>query len=423
MDVILWFLHIALIFVIGLRVYKKQPALRKFFWPALSFKLFAGVCLGLVYTYFYTVADTFDYFRDASELASLAREDLSAYFRLIVFDENIHTLNLVFDQPRAVLLTKITSVFNLLTGNNYWVIGFYFSLISFLASWNLVQNINRYIPSVGLAAAIAFLFLPSVVFWTSGILKESIAMACLCYLSALFLRIWFNEKPTVWQLLLSFISLWFFWNLKYYYAAVFVPVIITSMAYKFLIAKKFASSPGREMFVWVVMFILPLVAVTFLHPNFHFDRLLDVIVSNNQGYNELSAPEDVVHFNHLRATPMSLLRNAPWALFSGLFRPLFWEVSSFIQFLQGMENTLILVLLVAASFRYKRYFSSPHRVLMMALIVYVILLCIFLTLSAPNFGTLSRYRMGYLSFFVFIILCNNPIVDYLERSLARLVSH
>jgi hypothetical protein len=422
MVILLTSFHIALIVALAWGIWKKQTSLKKFFWPALSVKLIAGICLGLLYTYYYSVADTFDYFRDASKLASLAMKDFSSYLDLLFFNTHLESLQLVFDQPRAVFLTKITSVFSILTNNNYWIIGAYLSLISFWGAWYLVQAINRYIPSVGFAAVVAFLFLPSAVFWSSGLLKESLALAGLFYLSAIFLRIWFSEKPSVPEWLLAAVSLLVLWQLKYYYAAVFLPVICTSVLYKFLIRKRFQSSIP-EVAVWLGILILPLVLISFLHPNFYPHRLLDVILTNHAAYREFSAPEDLVHFHNLRPTPLSLLKNAPWALFSGLFRPLVWETSAVIQIPPGIENTFVLLLFLAASVRFKKYFTSPHRVLILTLTVYVVMLCIFITFSAPNFGTLSRYRSGYFSFFVFIILCSNPLVQYLERSFPRLVSH
>lgn len=419
MTIILILLHILIIFGISYRAWKAQTHLRKFFWPALMIKLVAGVCLGLVYTYYYSVADTFDYFRDASKFATHAREDFPGYLELLFFNDDLHRLQLAFYEPRAIFLTRITSVFSILTHNNYWIIGFYFSLISFLASWNLVKVISRYIPSVTTAALFGFLFVPSVIFWSSGLLKESLAVAALYYLTTVFLKMWFRTKPFLLEYPLAVVALVVLWNLKYYYAAVFMPVIFSSLFYR-LVARRVVSA-GIEALVWAGVFVVPLAVMMLLHPNFHPEKLLSVIVDSNSAYNEISAPEDVVHFQNLEPTAMSLLRNASWALFSGLFRPLFWETSAPIQTLPGIENTSLLLLLLTGIAGFKKYFTSPHRLLILTLTAYVAMLCILITISAPNFGTLSRYRAGYLSFFVFIVLCNHPLTRYLERSFPRLV--
>lgn len=419
MSILLALIHTAIILAVSSRVRKRETRLKKFFGPALALKLVAGVSLGLVYTYYYSVSDTFVYFSDAVKLAALARRDFAAYAGLLFSDTNLDLVTLTFQEPRALLLTKITSVFCLLTNDNYWVTGFYYSLISFLAAWFLVKTLDRHIPAARNAALAAFLFLPSVVFWSSGLLKESLALAALYFLTAMFLKAWFGDKLVLWQYLTGVLALWICWNLKYYYVALFVPVVFTSLLYKYLLAKRMQSSPARSMLIWLAMFVFPVAIVSFFHPNFHAARLLDVVVENNSAYQVLSDPEDLIHFHHLEAAPFSFLKNAPWALFSGLFRPLFWETSALIQVLPGIENTVILLFFLAACLRYRTFFSSP---LLLSATVYVVLLCILITLSTPNFGTLSRYRTGYISFFVMMILSNNPLLKYMERSWRRLVS-
>ena len=417
-------LHIILISGLAWRFRRRQSAaLKKLYWPALGFKLACGVCLGWLYTYYYSVADTFIYFEDASRVASLARQDVTAYLEFLFLNRGADSVELTFQVPRAVFLTRLTSVFCLLTGDNYWVIGFYFSFISFMASWYLVQTIIRNIPGVGLAAATAFLFFPSLIFWTSGLLKEALSIAALFFITASFLKICFREKISLWEAVVVLLSFVILWNLKYYYVAVLVPVIFTTLCYRFLVPGRLEISRSVRAFLWAAIFVLPLTLITFLHPNFNADRILDVIITNHHAYQRFSDHDDVVHFHDLRATPVSMLVNAPWALFSGLFRPLFWEASTLVQFVAGVENTVLLLLFLASLLRFKKIFSSPHQLLVLGLVVYVAMLCVLITFSAPNFGTLSRYRVGYLPFFILITLCDNPSVEYMERSISRLVSH
>jgi hypothetical protein len=420
---LLTILHITILASLSFFMWKKQTSLKKFFWPALAVKLFAGVCLGLIYTYYYSVADTFVYFNDGSKLASVAREDLSSYVSFLFFNTDSGIGEFPLHEPRALFLIKITSVFNILTADNYWVTGFYYSFCSFAAAWFLVRTIYRHIPDARNAAVIAFLFLPSVIFWSSGLLKESLALAALYFLTAIFLEIWFEGRPSFGQFVLAAIAVWIFWNLKYYYAAVFFPVVFTTLLYKYVAGKRLISSPASGLFVWFAMLVFPVLLVMLSHPNFRHDRLLQVILENNTAYTSLSPPENVIHFNELGPDPFSFLKNSPRALFSGLFRPLFWETSAIIQVLPAIENTVILLLFLGACFRYKAYLSSRHRTLLLAATAYVVFLSVLITFAAPNFGTLSRYRTGYISFFVLVILCNNPLSKYVETSFRRLVSH
>ena len=412
--------HLAVIVAISWMVRRTASTRDDIFWPALTLRLGAGICLGLLYTFYYPVADTFAYFIDGSKLSALARTDLRSYLQLVFFNDGLEAAGLTMLEPRAVFLTKITSVFNVITLDNYWAISLYYSAISFLGAWYVVMVIRRNIPSVSFAATLAFLFLPSLVFWSSGLLKESLAMAAFFCLSAAFLKVWFRNSIVWWEIVLAVFAFWVFWNLKYYYAGVFLAIAITSIFFQKFIQPRIQLSAAMEAVVWVAILILPVVLVTFLHPNFNLDRLSTVIVSNNKAYNMLSDPGDFVRFQSLSAEPVSLLRNAPWALLSGLFRPFLWETSSILQFLQGMENALLLSFFVGVLSRLKTYVYSPHRLLILSIIAFVVITAVFITMSAPNFGTLSRYRVGYISFFAFLILCDNPVRSYLERYFSRL---
>ena len=412
---VIFFVHLTVVISLSFLLWKKFWSSYSYYWPALVFKLASGICLGVLYRYYFPVGDTFVYFHDGARLAALATDDMGSFIRLLVFDEGLETSGLVLQEPRALFLSKLTSLFNLLTMNNYWAIGLYYSLISFLASWYLVMRIRKNLPSVSLAAVIAFLFMPSVVFWSSGLLKESLAMAAFFLLIALFTRFWFQGRLLVWQWITGALAFIIFWKLKYYYAGVFVAVVATSMIYRKVMVSPVRHGAFIQSVVWIGIFLLPLVMVSFLHPNFNLDRLLGVIVSNNSAYNELSQPGEYVRFFNRTADPISLLLNVPWALFSGLFRPLFWETSSIVQFVQGAENSVLLFLAIAAIFQKRNDSGSSHRLLILTVVAFVVLAAVLITMSAPNFGTLSRYRIGYISVFTFIILCNNPVLLFLQR--------
>ena len=123
---------------------REKSSLRKFFWPAFLLKIGAGICVGLVYTYYYTVGDTFNYFEDGVKLAHLARADFGSYLSFLWSGDEAHTIwsSLLFQQPRAMFMAKVTSIFCLLTHDNYWIISLYFSSIGFVCAWWMVKKIS-----------------------------------------------------------------------------------------------------------------------------------------------------------------------------------------------------------------------------------------------------------------------------------------
>jgi hypothetical protein len=408
-------INLLVLFLIA-NIFRKADSspLRKYFWWALSAKLIAGIALGLVYKYYYAVGDTFSYFHDAVLLSEAARGDFMGYLKFLWSDAPGFLLadQLFFDQPRALFLSKIASIICLVTADNYWVTTLYFSFLGFFAAWFLARAISQTLPGSSLSALAAFLFFPSVVFWSSGLIKESVAIAALFFLSGVFFLFWMHRKLSIIHWLLVPVAIWFLWSLKYYYLGVFLPVVSACIFMRYIFKPVFGQMPvWKTLALWFVVFLIPLFAISFLHPNFYPERFFEVIVSNYHAYDQLSSPDDMVHYYGMDSGRWTILANSPWALFSGLFRPFLWEAGNLFQLVASVEN-LVLFLLAATSLSgLKRFSASPHIMLTLAVSMYIVLLCVFLALSTPNFGTLARYRVGFLPYFIFLVTYQNPIVE------------
>jgi hypothetical protein len=429
MQIIVAFVHAILLVLFSYWFWKQESSsLRIYFWPALLIKVLAGITLGMLYIHYYSVGDTFQYFEDGSTLSSLAHDDVKNYFKFLWSGNESFDIwrTIVLREPRALFLIKIVSLFSIITLNNYWIISIYFSMASFFGAWLLIKQIVVLNQSYKHAAVAAFLFFPSVVLWSSGLIKESLAMACLFFLSSVFVRAWTKEKLNILEWMLTLFALWILWNLKYYYLAVFLPITFTSLLTKIFILPALKTKRIFDrVFIWLALLILPVIAVSSLRPNFYPNHFLHVIVSNYQSSTERSDPQDVIRYNDLQPNAASILMNSPWALISGLFRPFVWEAHTFLQLLISIENVMVLILALAALYRWRSWIESPHRLLVFSIVGYTLVLCIFLALSTPNFGTLVRYKVGFYPFFLLIILIDNPVLfrvfSFYQRSISNVV--
>ncbi len=123
--------------------------------------------------------------------------------------------------------------------------------------------------------------LSSVVFWTSGLVKESIAMAALCFLIMFFVKIYCSVRLQWWEWVLLPIALWLLWNLKYYYVAVLLPVAVTAIVMKRVVAPFLKiKSIVLYVIIWLVVFAVPLLVVSRIHPNFYPEYFLEVIAGS-----------------------------------------------------------------------------------------------------------------------------------------------
>jgi hypothetical protein len=408
------FLSVVVIGSFSFLIWKKTVSpFRNIFWPSLIVKLFAGISLGLVYKFYYSTNDTFIFFNDAVVLTSYARQNFSGYLEFLWNSNGTLPFDtIITSEPRSLFFIKILSIVNLFTFDNYWLSSLWFSFFSFTGSWFLFVRLNDLGKDLFWPAALSLLLLPSSLFWGSGIIKESLALGSLFFILEFFLLLCQRRKTKIINWAWGFICAYFLWYLKYYWAVLLFPTLLTFILVEFFIFPFFKLKIfWQQIAIWSFLFLIICLCATFVHPNFYLERILGVIVDNYNIFLSVSGDKGVIHFYHLTPGWISILLNSPWALISGLFRPVLFETSSLLQIISGIENLFLFIFCVSSFRNLKGLAGSPHRILIYSAVVYILLLCIFLALSTPNFGTLSRYRVGFLPLFALLILYRNPLLS------------
>lgn len=414
---IYWLLNIFLLAVLTAAWYRSlRDEYRATFLPGLAARLVAGIGVGLLYTFYYPAGDTFSLFDQATQLTELSRQDPSRFFDFMMNGSS--QLGLEANQPRSIFFVSILAFINFGTGSNYWLDALWLSYFSFAGSWYLVRSVVRIYPDTRMIASLSFLFFPSVLLWGSGIMKESIALGGLCFLAGIFISAIRKESIRMidWGILL--LSLFVLLNLKYYWAAVFIPATLAS-----LLLNRWTNHQGwsgvKLAAIWSLVFVSICLLGPFLHPNFYFENFLGVIKDNHDTFIRFAPSSLYIQYYDLTASWWSLLINSPWALISGIFRPFLFEARTLPHVFSGVENLILLVLFVFQLSKIK-WPPPEDRLLFLSAIAYIVVLCIFLALSTPNFGTLSRYRVGFLPFLVFVLMMNSDVLR--GRSFRKIIS-
>ena len=209
------------------------------------------------------------------------------------------------------------------------------------------------------------------------------------------------------------ISGWALWSLKYYWLAVWLAVVIPVVLVR-LLETRIHFVQQNPKWSWIVFFLISLGGISILHPNFYYYRLFSVIAENYNAYVALSSDGDVIRFYNLDSSWLSVALNSPWALISGLFRPFIFEVRNILQAAAATENLVLLILFGIAAYRFRSY-AKNFNVLKLAAMFYIIFLSIFLALSTPNFGTLSRFKIGFTPFLWFALLSATGVLDRFKK--------
>jgi len=236
-------------------------------------------------------------------------------------------------------------------------------------------------------------------------------VAGLMALTAILHRaLWGKARPA--EVFLFVFSGWIVWGLKYYWLAVWLPVAIALVVHQ---ASKVRTRAGVQALVALASAAIVLLVVSRVHPNFDFNYLPTVIVENNRAYTASGGTDHAIVFADLEPDWVSLARHAPWAAFSGMFRPLPGESFNFLSFFFSLENGVVLLLTLWSLFRWGK--TRQVNSWMIAVLLYTVVLALLLALSTPNFGSLARYKTGFMPFFVYLILFNHPVAQALQRRL------
>jgi hypothetical protein len=396
--------------------------LRKYYYPALSAKLISGILLGIIYLWVYQGAgDSFAYAQISTKFNALLSEDPGAYVNYFFFNGSDLDDYLGYDissQPRALFFLKVISVVGIFTFNNYWVTSLYFSFFSFLGLYHLSNTIVRVFKVPVLSVLISFLFFPQVLFWSSGILKESVLMGALGFVVSFFLLwVYRLKKPVLVRIVIFSLLLSIIFALKFYYFAVLVPVLLSYfICLEMSRLPVFKNSVLLHPFVLILLFFFLIFSVSFIHPLLNPSFFMESLVRNYEATLNVSNGQNVFYFPGLSTDFSSLLMQFPKALSIGLFRPLPGDVSSVIGYSTMMENVLVvLFFLLSVVHLFIKKASGSNWLVIAAVFMYVIVLAFLLPVASPNWGSLVRYKVGYMPFLLLIITFRNPLILYLER--------
>ena len=273
--VLVWLIHLGFVGWLIRQFYESQrnAVISRYFWYGISLKLLGGIAYGLFYQGQIQGGDTWTFFENSRILAQWGTANFHQYLWAFVGGSVPEELIRVMGyetQPRALFMAKTISAFTIITGGSYWLTGLYLSLFSFAGIWTLVKHIAVRYGGSKKAALAAFIFLPSALFWGAGVSKEALYYGGFGFLAAWFWPYFYCKNYYRWPL--SALMLLVLIPLKYYYMAVFLAVLFTSIIhYRLKLGGKLQ---------WTVLCSLLFFGVSWLHPNLNLGYVAELMKDN-----------------------------------------------------------------------------------------------------------------------------------------------
>lgn len=375
---IFWILHITALGLASFLSFRKLkcPFPSAVFWLGLVLKLTAGIILGLIFYEYYGSGDTI-YFYD---LATGKKQ-----FNL----EN---------QPRTAFFIAILKPLARLTNGSYWIASLWLSFINFIACWYAVSILSELYPKIKNLIAASLLFIPSIVFWSSGVMKDTLAFAALVSSVAIIINFYKRGFNSIVNFILLILAAFILLKIKHY-------LLITMLLFGGALASFHLLNKinGRiKWFLAITVFSIALVSTQFVHPYLKITRIAQTIYENNQVIIKKSNQEDQLAITINDPSFLSVLEKVPKALHYGLFRPSILDNTMPLGWIHKIENLILTVLIFLSLLLFIKKKPVVDWPLFSVSILCIILLATLLPLTSPNLGTLVRYKNAFLPF-LFII--------------------
>lgn len=372
---------------------KKSSVDKRFFFLGLSIRIIGAMGFGVVYVLWQGQGDTITFFNQAKELSSLAKYDFSSYLDYLFSSQyDLHK-----SEARDGFFTKVLSVFTLLTNNNYWLTSLYFAFLSFLPIWYFINQLVAIFPSHKWNLVIAFMVLPSPIFWTSTILKDALAFSSIILLMTYFLKINRAQLFKWFDYLLLALSFFLLWKLKYFLFGLSISVFIIIASDRYLLRN--IKNLKLKILAWIGLVFVAITGISAVNPNLYFLNFPQAIYDNYILIIEQSESSKNLEFGNLKPNWNSLILCAPFSLLSGLFRPMPGEGNIYLV-IHSLENLFIFLMTIITIIRIK---AISQNLLIWLSVVFILILATFFPLASPNFGSLMRYKAVYLPFLFYLV--------------------
>lgn len=424
-----WLLLLYIIAYSIAQVKYKDPYLRKHFMMGLTVK-FVG-CLGfiVVYAFYYGYGDTFGYFRGASILRQALWEHPSMIWEVMSSTNltemhqsqlGLDTLPSAYTSPANYMVVRFAFLFGLFTFNSYISTSLFFAFASFLGIWTLYRVVIYFYPYQYKAVTIPILYIPSVFFWGSSMMKDSIVIGFLGLLTYGVYKVNFQRQKIIPGLILVLFSIYILFNVKQYVIIAYAPALILWMSLGPL-----NRLPRNQRWIVTPFFIGVGVVIVIL--------LFPIIERASQKYaleHVLETAEKTANYIHrttreggssyslgqVEYTPAGMAKVFPRAVTATLFQPFIYQVRNPVMLLSALESALFLlgtffIFLKMGFFRFMGYILNQPFLLMC--LVFSIFFAFAIGISTYNFGSLVRYKIPALPFYGIAMLI--PYMLYRSR--------
>jgi hypothetical protein len=421
-DIIMPPLFIFLIIVAG--IYKKNKNIRsnpayKYYLTGMMVKIAGSVAICLVYTLYYNGGDSTGYFEQGRAMCNLLFKNPSYFFEVIFTGTTADNYSYMDDVTTyvdhhawvydysAMFISRLIAPFYLITFNSFIAVTILLCWLCYGGIWKLYLLFCEQFPLIRKELAISILFIPSVVFWGSGLLKDTVTLSCVGWYSYSFYRLLIRNEYKIANILMLVVAAYLLSALKPYILFALLPGSMIWLSYD-----KISKTENRVIRIVIAPILITggLLGAFYALSSlggalgvYSIDSVLDRAVVVQRDLKSSYYGGNSFDIGDFDASIGGVMSKAHLAINAALFRPYLWEVRNPLMLLSALESSYIFILTFTLLWRLK--FTGFFRYIWEnPLLLFSVLFSLFFAfsvgLSTPNFGALSRLKIPCIPFFV-----------------------
>ncbi|MBE7442325.1 MAG: hypothetical protein HS119_07730 [Flavobacteriales bacterium] len=375
-------------------------------------KILFGIFLTLIYTYYYTdrsTSDIYKYFDDSKIMFDALKTNLADFLKMLFgldfdkeyFDKNYYTnMNFWYRKYESNMFSdshiiiRFNAFVRLFSMGNIYVHNVFINFISLLGLTALFKFFKPFFTAKTRVLFYAIFLIPSVLFWGSGLLKESFILFGLGFILLSLQQLFIHFKwYYLFLIVLSFIILLY---TKYYVLAALILPLSSYLIYNKIMRNKLIIS---YLFAFILLLSLAFIAWISKGVN-----PFDLIVSKHQEFFRFNTiyPSNSSFKMPYLIDWWSVIKHAPNAWVNTLIRPYLWESKSPFVLISSLENLIFIGLLILAMLFPNR--KNVNWFYVVFCLSFVMVLFSIIGLTIPIFGALVRYKVPGLPFLAIALL-------------------
>ncbi|MBA2561816.1 MAG: hypothetical protein H0V14_02685, partial [Chitinophagaceae bacterium] len=336
----------------------------------------AGILYAWMIVYYYGYGDPIGY-KDRSDALFesilknwenikyifLPAESFKDYLSSLGYSNLPYFSDLGYYTESIFMISKVSCISAFFTFNRFLIISFVFTNIAYYGFVIIYTTSKKIIHGYNKQLAIGCLFIPSCIYWSSGLAKEPICMIALGIIFSYAVKLFFQKKISIAVILTLIFFSYILYTVKSY---IFICFLFAFVFWVFYNRIRQIMSKHILIKIAVILFFLIMTtsAVYIFADSFTkviSENIGDIIYTNKGMYESMASVTQgggsLIEIKDIDISSVGgVLKFIPQGIVNVFFRPFPWEISNVLMIFTVLENLFFMFLVIKTIFK-SRFFT------------------------------------------------------------------